>query len=102
MMMKTLIDLAWTWFGKNIKLPFNKEKLKEQSLDIAYNQGLPALVQSLEQMVPEDMKQNLNHGMWQAVKQAANSNNPGEFVKQAATALQNSGQVDEIMKHIKA
>jgi len=99
-MLKTIVDLAWSWFTSNIKLPFNKDALKAEAFDVAYNQGLPALVKSLEDMVPQQYRQNLNHGMWQAVKQAAESNDPAAFVKQAGDALQNSGQADSILKHI--
>jgi len=92
--------MAWSWFKSNIKLPFDQETLKNQAMDVAYNQGLPSLISSLENMVPEKYKQNLSHGMWLAVKQAAQSNDPAAFVQQAGTALQNSGQADAILKHI--
>jgi hypothetical protein len=93
--------MAWAWFKSNIKLPFNIETLKSQSLDIAYNQGLPGVISSLEQMASQHGKGDaLKHPMWGAVKQFAQGNDPETFVQQAGTALQNSGQADEIIKHI--
>lgn len=100
-MIDKIINLAWGWFKSNIKLPFDQDKLKEQALDIAYNQGLTGLVSSLEQMVPNDKKANLNHPMWQGLKQASESGDAAQFVQQAGIALKNSGQADEIMKHIR-
>ena len=96
----TILNLAWSWFGSNIKLPFGQEQIKKEALDIAYNQGLPALVNSLENMVPQQYQQNLNHPMWKALKQAANTNDSTQFVEQASSALTNSGQADAILKHI--
>ena len=99
-MIKTIAELAWSWFKSNIKLPFNQEKLKEQAVEIAYNQGLSALVTSLEKMVPDQYRQNLSHPMWLAVKESAQSNDPAGFVQQASIAMKNSGQADSIMKAI--
>jgi hypothetical protein len=99
-MISTIANLAWSWFKSNIKLPFNAEQLKTQAFEVACNQGLPALVSSLESIVPENLKPNLDHGIWQAVKKASQCNNPSEFVQQAGTVLQNSGQADAILQHI--
>lgn len=54
-------------------------------------------------MVPAQYKQNLNHGMWQALKDVVNQhgNDPNAVINQAGSALQNSGQIEEIMNAIK-
>lgn len=97
-LLKLIVNGAWEWFKGNIKLPFGLSELKDQSMDVAFNQGLPALIRSLESAVPAKDRHKLNHGMWQAVKQAAQSNDANSFLSQASTALQNSGQADEILK----
>lgn len=97
-MLDNVLKMAWSWFTRNIKLPFDKEKLKEQSLDIAYNQGLTALISSLEQIVPEDKKQNLNHPMWQAVKQASQGDDVESFVAQAGDIVKNNEQLKNLTK----
>ena len=100
MIIKTIVELAWAWIKANIKLPFNQEMLKKQAMEVAFNQGLPALVTSLEKQVPEQYRENLNHRMWQAVKQATQSNDPEQFVEQVSTALQNSGEADRMMEFL--
>jgi hypothetical protein len=102
-MIKTILDLIWSWFKKNIKLPFDMDTLKSQGLDVAYNQGLPALMSTLEEKVPAEHRDKLNHPMWQAAKTAVDTcgGDPEKFVQHATTALQNSGQMDEIIKHVK-
>ncbi|MCL1924279.1 MAG: hypothetical protein FWF50_01690 [Defluviitaleaceae bacterium] len=44
--------------------------------------------------------ENLNHPMWKALKQAAQSNDPQTLIDQATTSLKNSGQAEEILKTI--
>jgi len=96
-MIEKIINMAWRWFSSNIQLPFDKNTIKNQLLDIGANQGLPAVVESLENMVPLEMKSRLNHSMWQTMKQVAECDNSTDFVNQASTMLQNSGQADEII-----
>lgn|GEM_PF-5229890 len=82
-------------------MPFNKNELKNQAIDIACNQGLPALIGDLEKMANKAGKgENLNHPMWKALKQAAQSNDPQTLIDQATTSLKNSGQAEEILKTI--
>jgi len=100
-MIKTVLNLAWAWFKSNIKLPFNQDQLRDQALNIAYNQGLPALINSLESKVDPRDRDKLDHPMWQALKQAASSNDPSTFVQQAASALENSGEAERIISSLK-
>ena len=54
-------------------------------------------------MVPPQYKENLNHGMWRALKDVVNKHgdDPNAVIQQAGSALQNSGQIDEILKVVK-
>jgi hypothetical protein len=99
---RTIINLAIPWIQRKIKLPFNLNTVKSQAIDIGFNQGLPAVVESFEAMVPPNMRDKLAHPMWQAVKNASHADNAEEFVQKASTALQNSGQIDEIIETIKS
>lgn len=101
--METIVNLALAWIKKNIKLPFNLDTVKEQAVNIGFNQGLPAVVESFESMVPEHLKDRLNHRMWQTTKDVVNQIDPKDaegFVEKASQALHNSGQTDELLKHI--
>ena len=101
-MIQTLVNMAWSFVKTKFSNMFNPDKLLNDSYNIAMNQGLPALIQNLEQQARSQGKGDmLNHKMWQAVKGYANNGNPENVVSGMSSVLKESGQAEAAMEFLR-
>ena len=99
-MLQTLVNMAWSFIKQKFSTMLNPDKLLDDSYKIAMNQGLPALIQNLEQQArSQGRADKLDHKMWQAVKGFSDS--PENMVSGMGKVLEESGQIEKAMDYLK-